>query len=260
MVCMENIKPQKIAVVTGASRGIGRAIALRLAQDSFTVGVHYGSNREAASQTVADIKNNGGSAFVFGADLASPEVGTQFWASCDEAASDAGIDSSEIAVLVNNAGVTFRGAFEDFEQEDFLLQQAINVNAPYFIAREALPRMGEGGRIINISSGVTRIAFPDIIGYALTKGAINVFTHTLAQHVGSRGITVNAVAPGVVDTDINAEWLRGNREAIDGVSADVALGRIGQPEDIAKVVSFLASKDSGWVTGQVIDATGGTHL
>ena len=123
-----------------------------------------------------------------------------------------------------------------------------------------MPRISEGGRIINISSGVTRIAFPEIIGYALTKGAIDAFTLTLAQHLGSRGITVNAVAPGVVDTDINADWLRGNQEAIDGVTADVALGRLGQPEDIAKVVSFLTSEDGGWVTGQVIDATGGTHL
>ena len=98
------------------------------------------------------------------------------------------------------------------------------------------------------------------MGTPSRKGAIDAFTLTLAQHLGSRGITVNAVAPGVVDTDINADWLRGNQEAIDGVTADVALGRLGQPEDIAKVVSFLASEDGGWVTGQVIDATGGTHL
>ena len=189
-----------------------------------------------------------------------PDIGTQFWEAHDTAALEAGIDPASIAVLANNAGITLRGTIENFSQDDFLLQQTINVNAPYFVVREALPRMGEGGRIINISSGVTRIAFPEIIGYALTKGAIDAFTLTLAQHLGSRGITVNAVAPGVVDTDINADWLRGNQEVIDGVTADVALGRLGQPEDIAKVVSFLASEDGGWVTGQVIDATGGTHL
>ena len=260
IVCMNNINPQKIAVVTGASRGIGRAIAIRLAQDGFVVGVHYGSHSAAAAQTVSAIEEQGGKAYAFSSDLAVPDIGTQFWEAHDTAALEAGIDPASIAVLVNNAGITLRGTIENFSQDDFLLQQTINVNAPYFIVREALPRMGEGGRIINISSGVTRIAFPEIIGYALTKGAINAFTLTLAQHLGSRGITVNAVAPGVVDTDINADWLRGNQEAIDGVTADVALGRLGQPEDIAKVVSFLASEDGGWVTGQVIDATGGTHL
>lgn len=260
MVCMNNIKLQKIAVVTGASRGIGRAIALRLAQDGFIVGVHYGSHSAAAAQTVSAIENQGGKAYAFSSDLAVPDIGTQFWEAHDTAALEAGIDPASIAVLVNNAGITLRGAIESFSQDDFLLQQTINVNAPYFIVREVLPRMGKGGRIVNISSGVTRIAFPEIIGYALTKGAIDAFTLTLAQHLGSRGITVNAVAPGVVDTDINAEWLRDNQEAIDGVTADVALGRVGQPEDIAKIVSFLVSEDGGWVTGQVIDATGGTHL
>lgn len=260
MVCMNNINPQKIAVVTGASRGIGRAIAIRLAQDGFIIGVHYGSHNAAATQTVSVIENQGGKAYAFSSDLAAPDIGTHFWEAHDTAALKVGIDPASIAVLVNNAGITLRGAIENFSQEDFLLQQTVNVNAPYFIVREALSRMGKGGRIINISSGVTRIAFPEIIGYALTKGAIDAFTLTLAQHLGSRGITVNAVAPGVVDTDINADWLRGNQEVIDGVTADIALGRLGQPEDIAKVVSFLASEDGGWVTGQVIDATGGTHL
>jgi len=255
----ESTKDQ-IAVVTGGSRGIGAAISFRLAADGFTVAVHYGRDEDAAAATVAAIKTAGGAAFSFRADLAADTAAEDFWAAFDKAAASAGVIGQPVQVLVNNAGVTLRGAIEDFSREDFLTQQAVNVNAPYFIVKEALPRLSDGGRIVNISSGVTRIAFPEIIGYALTKGAIDAFTLTLAKHLGRRGITVNAVAPGVVDTDINASWLRGNEEAIEGVAASTALGRVGQPDDIASIVAFLASEGGRWVTGQTIDATGGTNL
>ncbi|WP_426301195.1 SDR family oxidoreductase [Arthrobacter sp. R-11] len=255
----ESTKDQ-IAVVTGGSRGIGAAISFRLAADGFTVAVHYGRDEDAAAATVAAIKTAGGAAFSFRADLAADTAAEDFWAAFDKAAASAGVIGQPVQVLVNNAGVTLRGAIEDFSREDFLTQQAVNVNAPYFIVKEAMPRLSDGGRIVNISSGVTRIAFPEIIGYALTKGAIDAFTLTLAKHLGRRGITVNAVAPGVVDTDINASWLRGNEEAIEGVAASTALGRVGQPDDIASIVAFLASEGGRWVTGQTIDATGGTNL
>ncbi|MFC4335402.1 SDR family oxidoreductase [Salininema proteolyticum] len=250
----------KIAVVTGGSRGIGRSIALRLGHNGCTVAVHFGQNKDAAEDVVAEIEADGGRAFAFGADLADPEVETGFWRSFDIAAAEKGLDAERVDILVNNAGVTLRGAIEEMGREDFLTQQAVNTNAPYFIVKRALPRMGEGGRIVNISSGVTRIAFPEIIGYALTKGAIDAFTLTLAKHVGPRGITVNAVAPGVIDTDINASWLRDNQEAQEGVAAGTALGRVGQADDVAGIVAFLASDDARWITGQVVDATGGTQL
>lgn len=257
---MSETTKDQIAVVTGGSRGIGAAISSRLASDGFTVAVHYGRDEEAAAATVGAIEEAGGKAFSFRADLAADAAAGDFWASFDKAAAGAGVIGEPLKVLVNNAGVTLRGAIEDFSREDFLTQQAVNVNAPYFIAKAALPRLSDGGRIVNISSGVTRIAFPEIIGYALTKGAIDAFTLTLAKHLGPRGITVNAVAPGVVDTDINASWLRGNQDAIEGVAASTALGRVGQPDDIASIVAFLASEDGRWVTGQTIDATGGTNL
>lgn len=249
----------KTAVVTGASRGIGRAIALRLGRDGYTVAVHYGSNEQAALDVVSEITAHDGIAFAFGCDLSVDNVGPTFWRQYNQAAQRAGF-STAVHVLVNNAGVTLRGVIEEFSDTDFILQQKINTNAPYFIIRDGLKRLIDGGRIINISSGATRIAFPEIIGYALTKGAIDTLTLTLAQHLGARRITVNAVAPGVVDTDINAGWLRNNQEAMAAVAEDVALGRVGDPNDVANVVSFLASDDASWVTGQVIDATGGTHL
>lgn len=244
-----------IAIITGASRGIGQAIARRLAHDGYQVGIHYGTNQKAAAAVAADITAAGGAAFTFQADLTHV---ADFWPAFDHATE--GMDVSNLRVLVNNAGITLCGIIEDFSPADFETQQTINVTAPYFIVRDGLSRMVDGGRIINISSGVTRIAFPHIIGYAMTKGAIDTFTRTLAKHLGPRRITVNAVAPGVVDTDINADWLRGNTDVMAAIAADVALGRVGQPEDIAGIVSFLASDDAAWVTGHIIDATGGTHL
>lgn len=250
----------KVIVVTGGSRGIGRAIAIRLAKDGYIIGVHYGSSPSDAETTVQAITGGGGRAFSFQADLATEDAGTSFWKSYEAAIDSAGHAAGSLYMIVNNAGVTLRGEIEDFSAADFATQQAINVNAPYFIVKEGLAKLADGGRIVNISSGVTRIAFPEIIGYAMTKGAIDTFTMTLAKHLGPRKITVNAVAPGVVDTDINANWLRGNDDAIAAVASSAALGRVGQPEDIAGVVAFLASPDGGWVTGQTIDATGGTQL
>lgn len=257
---MTSTYKEHIAVVTGAGRGIGAAISSRLAAAGFTVAVHYGQDSQAAAAVVSSIVSADGKAFQFQADLAADTAASDFWTSYDKASAEAGAADQPVQVLVNNAGVTLRGPIEDFSREDFLRQQAVNVNAPYFIVKEGLDRIPDGGRIVNISSGVTRIAFPEIIAYALTKGAIEAFTLTLAKHLGPRGITVNAVAPGVVDTDINAGWLRGNSEAEAGVAAGAALGRVGQPDDIASIVAFLASEDARWITGQKIDATGGTNL
>lgn len=257
---MSETYKDQIAVVTGASRGIGAAIAAKLAAAGWTVGVHYGRDEVAAGSVVAAIEAGGGKAFPFRADLAADSAANDFWVAFDKAAAGAGVLGQPVGVLVNNAGVTLRGPIEDFSRQDFLTQQAINVNAPYFIIKEGLSRVPDGGRIVNISSGVTRIAFPEIIGYALTKGAIEAFTLTLAKHLGPRRITVNSVAPGVVDTDINAGWLRDNKEAQTGVAASSALGRVGQPDDIASIVAFLASDEARWITGQKIDATGGTNI
>lgn len=251
---------QKVAVVTGGSRGIGRAIAQRLGIDGYVVAVHYGSNDAAAAETVTAIQEAGGRAFAFATDLGEPDIGTRFWTAYDQAISEAGFADTPLYLIVNNAGVTLRGTIEEFPANDFRIQQAVNVEAPYFIVKHALSRLMDGGRIVNTSSGVTRIAFPEIIAYAMTKGAIDTFTHTLAQHLGPRKITVNAVAPGVIDTDINAGWLRGNAEAAASVADSTALGRVGQPQDIAGIVAFLASEEGGWITGQTIDATGGTQL
>lgn len=249
----------KTALVTGGSRGIGRAIAERLAADGALVAVHYGRNTAAADDVVAAIRAKGGHAFTVHAELGRPGDVETLWDGYDrqilQNSKEAGLD-----ILVNNAGITPRGEIEETSLEAFDEAVAVNMRAPFFLTQQALKRLRDGGRIINVSSGATRIALTDIIAYAMTKGAVDAFTLTLAKALGSRGITVNSVAPGIIDTDMNASWLRGNEAAEQSAAELSALGRVGRPEDVADVVAFLASDDARWVTGQVLDATGGSQL
>jgi len=243
----------KTALVTGASRGIGRAIAQRLAADGALVAVHYGSNEAAAAETVEAIRADGGRAFPVRAELGVPgDVDTLF------AGLEEGLAEPRLDILVNNAA-THAGSIEKTTPEEFDRVFAVNVRAPFFIIQRALPLMGDGGRIVNISSADTRVALGMEISYAMTKGALNVLGRTLANSVGTRGITVNTVAPGVTVTDMNG-WLVNDPEMVAATAATIALDRLGRPDDIADVVAFLASHDARWVTGQIIDASGGVFL
>ncbi|MBD0378917.1 SDR family oxidoreductase [Paenibacillus sedimenti] len=248
----------KVALITGASRGIGRAIAGRLAEEGALVAVHYGKNRDAAEEVVREIEKNGGAAFTIGADLGSLSGVEALYASFSEALQDR-TGSSDFDILVNNAGIPVFGSVENLTESSFDEAMAINVKAPFFLIQQALPRLREDGRIINLSSAVTRIAIPDITAYSMTKGAINTLTLTLAKQLGPRGITVNAIQPGFIATDMNAALLE-NPEARK-FGADFSIfGRWGQPADVADIAAFLASPDGRWVTGQLIDASGGSHL
>ncbi|MBE1442789.1 NAD(P)-dependent dehydrogenase (short-subunit alcohol dehydrogenase family) [Paenibacillus sp. OAS669] len=248
----------RIAVVTGASRGIGRAIAIRLASEGALVAVHYGRRREAADETVYTIEAAGGKAFAVGAELDSLDGVYQLLKGMDEELIRR-TGSNQFDILVNNAGIGTSSSFQDTNEADFDQVFEVNVKAPFFLVQKSLDRLRDGGRIINISSGVTRIAYPHLMAYNLTKGAINTFTLHLAQLLGPRGITVNAVMPGIVDTDVNASWLHtpDGRKHAEEMSV---LGRVGEPSDIADIVAFAASPDGRWVTGQMLDATGGSHL
>jgi 3-oxoacyl-[acyl-carrier protein] reductase len=245
----------KVALVTGGSRGIGRAIAERLGKDGATVAVAYAREQTAAEHVVATIHAAGGRAYALRAELGRRGDATRLWAAFDAHSDDGAVD-----IIVNNAGIGRSSALAALTEEDFDEVFAVNVRAPFFIVREALHRLRDGGRVINISSGAARLAMPEIIAYGATKGALDTFTLNLAKELGPRGITVNSVAPGIIDTDVNAGWLRDNPAAQAHAASLAALGRVGRPEDVADIVAFLASGDARWVTGRVIDATGGSGL
>jgi 3-oxoacyl-[acyl-carrier protein] reductase len=247
----------KIALVTGASRGIGRAIAGRLAADGALVAVHYNAAADAADAVVADIVAAGGSAFALQANL-SERGGAMALARTFAAELSARHGSAEFDILVNNAGVSKRAAIEDISEDDFDLILQVNLKSPFFLIKALLPQLRDGGRIVNISSMGTRAAYPLMAAYAPAKAGLEALGRLLAVHLGGRRITVNSVMPGATATDMNA----GARDPVTSrtVANTIALGRVGQPEDIAKVVAFLSSDDGGWVTGQVVDASGGQRL
>jgi 3-oxoacyl-[acyl-carrier protein] reductase len=248
----------KVALVTGASRGIGRAIARRLAQEGALVAVHYGTSREAAEAVVHDIEQNGGKAFTIGTKLGSSKSIQILYKSLDEALKERTGDS-HFDILVNNAGIALSVPIEDTTEEAFDEIMTINVKTPFFLTQQALPRLREDGRIINLSSATTRISLPAIPAYSMTKGAINTLTLSLSNQLGPRGITINAIQPGFVATDMNAAMLQDPTGQKFGADFST-FGRWGQSEDVADVAAFLASPDSRWVTGQLIDASGGSHL
>lgn len=248
----------KIALVTGASRGIGRAIALRLARDGALVAVHYGSHAELADDVVQEIRGSGGDAFAVGADLLAADGPNQLLSAMD-AALTVRTGGDQFDILVNNAGRGQYRTIEDITAESLDEVMDLHVKAPILIIQQALPRLREGGSIINLSSAVTRIALPNLLGYSVSKGAVNTLTHVLAQHLGNCGIRVNALLPGIVETDMNADTL-GSEDGRQFAAGLSVFGRWGQPEEIADMAAFLASPDSRWVTGQLLDASGGSRL
>ena len=249
----------KTALVTGASRGIGRATALALAEAGAYVIAHYGRSTQEAESLVASIRSDGGRAEAISADLGTPEGATLL------AKQVRAIAGERLDVLVSNAGITKSATFKDHTVEDFDNLFATNVRSPFFLVQQLLPILGEGSNIIVISSAVARtvIGKPgldnrSILAYAATKGAIETLVKNWAAMLGPQGIRVNAVAPGVIDTDMsNFAKTEAGREITLGMQA---LKRIGKPEDVADVVAFLASDAARWITGASIPVDGGTKL
>ncbi|HJP73399.1 MAG TPA: SDR family oxidoreductase [Pseudonocardiaceae bacterium] len=246
----------KTALVTGSSRGIGRATAERLARDGALVAVHYASNKEAAEQTVKNITAEGGRAFAVRAELGVPgDVDTLFDALTAGLQEHAG--KVQLDILVNNAGIMGGVKPEEVTPELFDRLVAVNAKAPLFILQRALSIMPDGGRVINISSGLTHFANPDELAYSMTKGAVEQLSMHYAKYLGARGITVNSVAPGITN---NGSPVFDIPEAKEQMAQLSVFGRVGEPSDVADVVAFLASEDARWVTGAFLDATGGTLL
>jgi 3-oxoacyl-[acyl-carrier protein] reductase len=240
------------AFVTGASRGIGRATALALAQGGAQVLVHYNSNEKEADAVVAEIRKGGGKAEKVGADLRKPE-GAHTLAKQVRA-----IVGDRLDILVANAGISKAATIEETTVEDFDNLFAVNVRAPFFLVQQLLPILGTGSSVILLSSLAAHAAVGTLAAYAATKGAVDTLVKHFAFILGERGIRVNAVAPGVVETDMsNFTKVEAGREFTLGMQA---LKRIAQPDDIGGVIAFLASDDARWITGDTVRVDGGSKL
>jgi 3-oxoacyl-[acyl-carrier protein] reductase len=252
-------KHSKTALVTGASRGIGRAIALALAETGAHILAHYGRSAREAESLVSEIKTKGGRANAIAADLGTPEGATLL---AQEARSIVG---DRLDVLVLNAGISKAARIADYTVADYDNLFATNVRSPFFLVQQLLPVLGEGSNIIVISSigaravvGKPGLDNPSLLAYTSTKGALETLVKNWAAILGPQGIRVNAVAPGVIDTDMsNFAKTEAGREVTLGMQA---LKRIGKPEDVADVVAFLASDKARWITGTSIPVDGGSKL
>jgi 3-oxoacyl-[acyl-carrier protein] reductase len=242
----------KTALVTGASRGMGRASALRLAQAGARVLVHFSTGAEEAERIVAEIRKSGGGADAVGVDLAPADGPHELARRAREIAGD------RLDILIANAGVSKAARIEDTTVEDFDRLFAINVRAPFFLVQQLLPILGSGASIVFLSSLAAHAVVGLLPAYGAAKGAIETMTRHFASLLGERGIRVNAVAPGIVETDMsNFAKTESGRAFALGLQT---LKRLAQPDDIGGVVAFLASEEARWITGEVIHVDGGSKL
>jgi len=254
-----NTLQNKTALVTGASRGIGRATALALAKAGAHVLVHYGRSAQEAESLVAEIQRNGGRADAISVDLGKPDAASNL------AQQVRAVVGNRLDVLVLNAGISKAARIADYTVEDFDNLFATNVRGPFFLVQQLLPILGEGSNIIVVTSAVARMVAgnpglenPSILAYASTKGALETLVKNWAAILGPRGIRVNAIAPGIIDTDMsNFTKTEAGREITLGMQA---LKRIGKPEDVADVIAFLATDQARWITGASIPVDGGSKL
>lgn len=238
----------RVAIVTGASRGIGAAIAERLGKDGFTVVVNYAGNATAAAEVVRRIEGAGGKAVAAQADVADAEAVRRMFESTQTAFG--GVD-----VLVNNAGIMMLSSIASADDANFDRQVLVNLKGTFNTLREAAKHLRDGGRVINFSTTVVGLKLENYGVYAATKAAVETLTAIMAKEMRGRGITVNAVAPGPTATDL---FLNGKSdELVERMAKMNPLERLGAPEDIARVVAFLAGPDGGWVNGQTLRANGG---
>jgi NAD(P)-dependent dehydrogenase (short-subunit alcohol dehydrogenase family) len=249
---------RRIAVVTGGSRGLGRNTVMSLAKREVDSIFTYNSNRTEAEKVTALVAGMGRRAIALQLDTGNVRTFDPFVRSLRQALAELGAERFDY--LVNNAGISHHRAFDQTTEEE--LDQLYNVHfkGVFFLTQKLLPLLSDGGRVVNISSGLTRITIPGSGAYASMKGAVEVLTRYLAKELGLRGIAVNTVAPGAIATDFSGGMVRDNPEVNRRVAEMTALGRAGQPDDIGPMIAALLSEDNRWVNGQRIEVSGGMAL
>jgi len=249
----------KIALITGASRGLGKNMALNLAKKGTDVIVIYNSSEQEALDVVAEIEGLGQKAVAIQLNTADIKSFDAFFIKLRSVLNEKW-ERSTFDFLVNNAGIDRFSIFTDTTEEAFDELMNVHFKGVYFLTQKALPFIADHGRIVNLSTGLTRFATPGYAAYASMKGALEVLTKYLAKELGSRGITVNIVAPGIIHTDFTKRAFNSHPGMEDHMNSITALGRVGQPDDIGGVVAFLCSEEAGWVNAQRIEASGGMNL
>ncbi len=249
----------KIALITGASRGLGRNTAIALAEHGIDVVGTYHSNKVEADSLTTELAKKGRKAAMLQLDTGNVKSFDAFRDTLKKTLQEK-FGRDDFDFLVNNAGIGIGSMIVDTKEEDFDRLMNVNLKCVYFLTQKLLPLMKDGGRIVNLSSGLARFSLMRMSAYAMTKGALEVFTRYLAKELGPRGITANTVAPGAVATDFGGGYVRDNPEAAKSVAAITALGRPGLPDDIGPMIASLLSDDNRWVNGQRIEVSGGAYL
>lgn len=256
---MSKAKPKSpsrsVAIITGGSRGLGRSMVLHLAAQGVPCIFTYVHNASDAQEVVSIAKQRGGEAVALQLDVADTSQFGPFASQVQKALAHLGAET--FAYLVNNAGTAHHAPIMETTEADFDAMYGIHLKGVFFLTQKLLPLMRDGGRIINISSGLTRFSFPGSAAYASMKGAVEVLTRYLAKELGSRNISVNTVAPGAIETDFGGGTVRDNKQMNAQIASMTALGRVGLPDDVGGVVASLLTGDTHWVTGQRIEVSGG---
>jgi NAD(P)-dependent dehydrogenase (short-subunit alcohol dehydrogenase family) len=248
-----------IALVTGGSRGLGRSTALHLAKRGTDVILTYKSGGAEAEATVAEIESLGRRAHALPLDVAKSTTFVEFAIGLRDVLAK-NWQRDKVDFLVNNAGIGIHANFADTTEVQFDELVNIHLKGVFFLTQKLLPLLADGGRIVNISSGLSRFALPGYSAYAAMKGAIEVLSRYMAKELGPRGITVNVVAPGAIETDFGGGMVRDDAQVNAMIASQTALGRVGLPDDIGGVIASLLAPENGWINGQRIEASGGMFL
>jgi NAD(P)-dependent dehydrogenase (short-subunit alcohol dehydrogenase family) len=249
----------KIALVTGSSRGLGKSTALNLAKRGVDVIVTYHRNAEEAKNVVTEVEQLGAKAVALQLDTSNTKTFDSFVEQLKQTLQNTW-QTEQFDFLVNNAGIGMNKPFAETTEDDFDQLMNTQVKGVFFLTQKLLPVIKDGGRIVNLSSGLARFTLPGYAAYASTKGAIEVLTRYLAKELGSRQITVNVVAPGAIETDFAGGAIRDNPEINKLIASQIALGRVGVPDDIGGAIASLLSDENRWVNGQRIEVSGGQNL